>query len=384
MKKILLVGEYSGVYTELAKELRKRDSAEVFTINDGDGYKNYSADLHVEYREPSKSGLLLRILRYILYRVGLLNWSDFSMFWKKNKNYFAGYDVVQIINPVMFSEWGSIPNFIILKYLKTHNTTVYLSVLGFDYYEMKYNRKHNNTSGFYTPHFKDFIHPRFAWKYKYCMFYRLLNNYAIKISNKIIPGLLQYKLCYDWTGKTTAVVPFPIAKSQVGSPVKIDQDEPIIIFHGWQKGKESFKGNDVFDKVIKRVVEKYKDKVVYKIVQGVPYDEYLKMYNDAHLYMDQLYFPEKGTNAVLGMAKGKVVFSGFSPESLKAYPNYTGEEIGVYANNDESYLFEQFCYLIDNPKKIEEISKNAIKFVINNHESSIVADMYISIWNLNI
>lgn len=381
-KRILLLGEYSGVYTELAKELRKRESFDVFTINDGDGYKNYSADLHVEYGVSSPAGLFQRIWHYILYRVGFLNWRDFKSFWKYNQKYFAGYDVVQIINPVVFSEWGSIPNFIILKYLKSHNSTVYLSALGFDYYEIKYNRKHNNKSGFYTPRFKDFINPRYVWKYKYCLFYRMLNKYAVKISDRIIPGLLQYKLCYDWTGKTTPVVPFPISKSQIGSPIKIRQEDPILIFHGWQKGKESFKGNDVFDRVIRRVVEKYKEKVLYKIVQGVPYDEYLQLYNDAHLYIDQLYFPEKGTNAVLGMAKGKVVFSGFSPDSLRAYPKYSGEEIGVNASADESYLYEQFCYLIDNPQRIEELSKNAIEFVINNHESSVIANMYISIWGL--
>lgn len=379
MKRILLVGEYSGVFTELSKELKKRKDLDVFTVNDGDGYKNYPTDLHVEYKKY-KHNFISKVIYHISFRLGFLRFFDFLSKWSTLKKSLSGYDVVQIINPVMFSEWGAIPNLIILRYLKKHNDSVFLSVLGFDYYELKYNRIHNNTSGFYTPHFRDYITPGYVWKYKYCFLYKFLNDYAIRISKKIIPGLLPYKQCYDWTGKTTNLIPFPIDESLLGKPLKVDTSKPIMIFHGWQKGKESFKGNDVFDRVIGKVVDKYGDKVNYRIVQGVTYDEYIKLYNDCHIFIDQLYFPDKGFNAVLGMAKGKVVFSGFSVEALRAYPDYSGKEIGINAYNDEQYLFEQFCNLIDNPHRIEQISGNAIEFVRNNHLSKLVADMYLYIW----
>lgn len=378
-KKILLVGEYSGVFTELAKELKKNNSLTVCTINDGDGYKNYPADVHVNSKKFNHS-FFAKVIYYLSFRLGTLNIFHFFSQWIKIKKHFEGYDVVQITNPVMFSEWGAIPNLIILRYIKKHNTSVFLSVLGFDYYELKYNRLHNNSSGFYTPHLQDFLLPGYVWKYKYCLFYKYLNNYAAKISKKIIPGLLPYKQCYEWTGKTTNVIPFPIDSSLIGCPIKVDSSSPIIIFHGWQKGKESYKGNDVFDRVIKRVVEKYKDRVDYRIVQGVPYDEYIKLYNDCHIFIDQLYFPDKGFNAVLGMAKGKVVFSGFSSEALKAYPDYNGAKVGINAYSDEQYLYDQFCYLVEHPSKVEQISKNAIEFVYKNHSSDLVANKYLQIW----
>lgn len=379
MKRILLVGEYSGVFTELSKELKKRKDLDVFTVNDGDGYKNYPADLHVACKKFNHS-FLGKVIYYISFRLGLLNILDFISNWRILKKSLSCYDIVLITNPVMFSEWGAIPNLIILRYLKKHNDSVFLSVLGFDYYELKYNRIHNNTSGFYTPRLKDYIIPNYVWKYKFCLFYRFLNDYSAQIAKKIIPGLLPYKQCYEWTGKTSKLIPFPVNDTLLGSPIKVDESQPIIIFHGWQKGKESYKGNDVFDRVIKKVVDKYGDKVDYRVVQGVSYDVYIRSYSDCHIFIDQLYFPDKGFNAVLGMAKGKVVFSGFSEEALRAYPNYNGEQVGINAYNDEKYLFEQFCNLIDNPKRIEHISKNAIEFVKNNHLSKLVADMYMHIW----
>jgi hypothetical protein len=85
-------------------------------------------------------------------------------------------------------------------------------------------------------------------------------------------------------------------------------------------------------------------------------------------------------NGLLGMAAGKVVFAGFEQKALKAYPNYDGKTIGIDSYNDENYLYNKFCELIDNPKLIEEISKNAIEFVKQNHLTDFVADLYIKEW----
>lgn len=379
-KRVLLVGEYSGVFTELSRALKEYYSAEVFTVNDGDGYKRFPSDLHVDYSK-FRQNFFSKVWFYVSYRLGLLRIFDFISKWGGIKKSLTGFDIVQIVNPVMFADWGSIPNLIILRYLKKHNEKIFLSVLGFDYYEIKYDRIHNNTSGIFTHRLKDFILPSHMWMYKYCLFYRVLNDYAVHISSKIIPGLYPYKMSYEWTGKTTQVIPFPIKDSQIGDPITIDANSPIIIFHGWQKGKEAYKGNDVFDRVIRRVIDTYKDKVDYKIVQNVPYEEYVRMYNSCHIFIDQLYYCDKGMNGALGMAKGKVVFSGFSNDALNAYPQYDGNVVGIHANNDEEYLYQKFCELIEFPHRIEEISRSAIDFVRNNHSSHLVAKMYINEWS---
>ncbi|OKZ04489.1 MAG: hypothetical protein BHV78_00880 [Bacteroides sp. CAG:1060_57_27] len=155
-----------------------------------------------------------------------------------------------------------------------------------------------------------------------------------------------------------------------------------MIFHGWQTGREATKGNDVFDRVIRKVVNKYgSSKIKYIIVKNIPFEEYCTLFLSAHIFIDQLYAVDKGMNGLLGMAAGKVVFSGFMPEALAEYRYYEDNIIGIRAYNDEMYLFDKFCELIENPSLMEEISKNAIDFVLHNHLSTVVARQYIDLWS---
>ena len=376
--KILLLGEYSGVFSELAHGL-KNTGHDVSLINDGDNYKSFYSDYPIVY--PTKrNGLFGKILHAISYRLGIDGIVSFWKQWHSLKLHLKSYDIVQIINPVVFSGWGALANLIILRFLRRNNNKVFLSVLGFDYYQMVWFERNFNPSGYYSPSLNQFIRPDYAFKYRYCLFYKTLNDYAIKISQKIIPGLLEYKYCYDWTGKTTNIIPFPISKEKIGKPLSLKDTKTIIIFHGWQKGKEKFKGNDVFDRVVNRVAALYGKRVKYLVVQKVPYDEYITLYNNCHIFIDQLYSLDKGMNGLLGMAAGKVVFAGLSTDSLNAYPSYNGEEIGVSTTIDENLLYEKFCKTIDSLDLMEKISKNAIEFVKKNHETSIVVKMYLDAW----
>lgn len=378
--KVLFVGEYSNVFTELAKELNKR-GIDTFSISDGDMFKNYPADFLLVNKKESK-GLITKILRYISYRLGLSGWSTFVKNWHTLKQISQGFDVVQLINPVALTGFGSIPNFIFLKHLKRTNKKVFLSALGDDYYVVEWFKKNDRKSNYYrTSPKKRFLYPGWADMYKYCFFYKALNDYAIRISDAIIPGLVCYRNAYLWTSKVSELVPFPISDIKIGRPLSLQEGDTITIFHGWQKGREARKGNDVFDRVIKRVVDKYKSKVHYEIVQSVPFEEYIKLFSNSHVFIDQLYLEECGYNGLLGLAAGKVVFSGFNESYLTQYPNYNGEIIGIDSSLDEDILFEQFCSLIDNPSLINTISSNALNFVENNYSSKRVADQYLKIWN---
>ena len=46
--KILLIGEYSGVHTNLAKALIEKNF-EVLTVHDGDSYKKFESDVIIKY-----------------------------------------------------------------------------------------------------------------------------------------------------------------------------------------------------------------------------------------------------------------------------------------------------------------------------------------------
>jgi len=365
--KVLFLGEYSGVFMELSKGLNKL-GVETFRVSSGDSYKKYSADYLITLK---KKGRINYVLASFL---GLSHLFDFIRIWPELKLILKKYDIVQLSNP-RFLPYGDLINMYILKYVSKHNGKVFLSVLGDDYYVDKWNFQNNKKMPLYVSMpLKKKIGKQGMWG-------KVLTDYCLKKCVGLIPGAYYYKLPYQWSPKICSVIPFACDEKRIGTPFTLKDSEPIIIFHGWQKGKESRKGNDVFDRVLRKVVNKYGDKVIYKVVQNVPFDEYQKLYSSCHIFIDQLYASDKGTNGMYGMASGKVVFSGFQKECLEAYEHYNGEEIGVPASLNEDDLFNQFCDIINNRKRMEIISVNAINFVKENHEATVVAKQFLKTWD---
>lgn len=108
-------------------------------------------------------------------------------------------------------------------------------------------------------------------------------------------------------------------------PLKF-KDYPVNIFHGWQPNKEYRKGNIFFDEALNKLMNNYPDKVNYQIVGGLPYEEYIKTFNDSHIFLDQCMSMDQGVNALLALAKGKVVF----PVLMTIYVIFTHCRINLY------------------------------------------------------
>lgn len=369
--KVLFLGEYSGAFLEICKGLDKL-GVKTYRISDGDSYKHIPTDYLIEAKPFTNR--YASILHYKVWnRLGTSRLFLFLKIWRSLKTKLKGYDVVMLNNPRFFP-FGDLINRYIVGYVSKHNNKLYMAVLGDDYYVDRWYFANDTKSLMYKLDKKKKIIFELFWG-------KYLTDYIIKKVTAIIAPTWVYKSSYDWTGKTTQLVPFACDESRIGKPFKIKEGEHIKIFHGWQKGREICKGNDVFDRVIKRVVQKYGEKVEYQIVQSVPFEEYQKMYSECHIYIDQLYAHDKATSGMYGMAAGKVVFAGFEKMSLNEYPHYNGEEVGIAASMNEDELYKQFCELIENPRRMEQISANAIEFVKANHASMKVAKMYIDIWN---
>ena len=383
--RVLLLGEFSGVFTELRKGLQER-GIEVVSINDGDGWKNYPADFRVDNMPLKQISVFLKPFRFVykllLYRLGLNGLIRLYRLWPQLKPLLSEYDIVQLSNPVVLPPLGSVANLIILCYVFNHNKKVCMNCMGGDYYELKYRIKKQSNHSLCRKHRISnlFGFPYMSFKFFYCLFYKRLNDYAIENVKAIIPITKDYKDVYKWTGKMTGIIPIAVSESVVGKPIQLHDGEKIIIFHGWQLGRESDKGNDIFDKVIRKIVLKYGHRVVYQVVHNIPYNDYITKLRGCHLFIDQLYSDDKGVNGLLGMAAGKVVFSGFKKESLDNYAHYDGKKVGISSYNDEEYLYNCFSELIDNPRLIEQISQNAIEFVKKNQITPVVTEMYLNVW----
>lgn len=374
--KVLFLGEFSGVFSELIPALNDK-GVETYLVSAGDGYKGFKSDFCTAYetrRYPLPYRLIYSLFASLL---GFRGFTHFRKIWPELKNKVSGYDIVQLNNDYpLHGGYGWLINFFFVHYIVKNNRSIVLSAWGDDYIISKYIETIG--ANLFTSMNKKQL---FKFHIKQLIQRKLLNNYIVNHISAITPGTYWYKQAYRWNSKTREIFPFAIKAERINQPLSINDDSPIIIFHGWQRGREHSKGNDILDRVIKRVVKKYGSRVKYEIVHNVSYEQYVKMFNDCHIFIDQLYADDKGMNGLLGMAAGKVVFSGFMPEALAEYPYYTGNVIGIRTYNDEQYIFERFCELIENPKAMEQISKNAIDFVVHNHIDTVVAEHYIQLWN---
>ncbi|MFW1815214.1 glycosyltransferase [Acinetobacter guillouiae] len=377
--KILLIGEYSGAYTHLSKKL-KQEGHDVVWIHDGDAYKNFSgADFNIKYIKKETSSIILKIFYIFLDVFGIKGILAIKKY-KKKIELLKDFDVVQIINTNPLGEFGSFANIYFLRKIFKQNKKVYLSALGDDYVWVKNClEKKVIYSMFDRLTLKNFYRYSWALLYVYGIGYIKLNNLVLDNVKKIIPGLFDYYYAYQSQGieKCSDLVSLIIEPNENN-----DVDffsEKINIFHGWQHNKELRKGNDIFDRAIKKLKNKYPDKINYEIVSGLPYSEYIQKFSNAHIFIDQCFSMDQGVNGLLGMASGKVVFSGYS-EELREYLQENDTEYLINALPNEDYLFNKLEYLVKNPNEMKKISTNAVSYIKKYHDADVIYKQLLSIW----
>ena len=378
--RILLLGEYSGVHNNLRNALLE-EGHDVVLISNGDGYKSFNSDIFISYNYiKHKNKALTKILK-IYYMI--LAYSGFQGCIQILKNFneikkLKDYDVVQLINPIFLSDFGSVVNLSVFLYLKSNNKKIYLCALGDDYYWVKFCLANGfRYSIFDRLSIKTLVKFLYPLRYVYGFLYSFLNKYIAKNVDGIIPGVYDYYAAYRCFPNCTEIVPIilPI-NEKILKPTRVEKQ--LKIFHGWQLGKEIRKGNDLFDKAIKRLVFKYPNKIDYNVVGGVPYNEYVETFENCDIFIDQCYSYDRGVNALLGMRAGKVVLSGFEPE-VKKYYGISYEPL-INSLPQEEHIFESIEDLILNPHKIYEYSLSAQNFVNSFHSPNSVLSKYFKIW----
>ena len=196
----------------------------------------------------------------------------------------------------------------------------------------------------------------------------------------IIASDLDYDIPMQGNSKYLGMIPNPINLDKLPY-IPLTIADKIIIFHGINTENYYKKGNDYFEKALEIISEKYGDKVEIITTRSIPYQEYIEIYNRAHILLDMAYSFDQGFHALEAMAKGKVVFTGAETEFYEHYQ--LKEKVNINAKPDVAYLVEQLSMLIDNPKEIISISQNAHTFVEKHHHYIQVAEKYLSTWHKN-
>ena len=377
--KILLIGEYSRLHNSLKEGLQVLRH-EVFIIADGDHFKNFEVDYSI--RPTLFSYGFLRKLNNFCCKIFKIDFIKierayrFYTFIPQLKN----YDIVQFINSDAIETYPLFSKYLFKKIFLQNKKRILL-VCGDETPIIEYLLKDELRYSILTPLLANpSLKKKFSFSLKYThKNYRDLFEFISGNISKTITSDLDYQIPMERMGFQTTLIPNPVNTKKIQfKPLEISGK--IILFLGINTGSSIKKGTRYFEEALEIIAQKYPDKVEIIITRSIPYNEYIHIYNKAHILLDQVYGFDQGYNALEAMAKGKVVFTGAETE-FNEYYNLP-ERVAVNALPDVDYLVNEMSFLIENPSEIIEMSKRARAFIEKEHDYVKIAGEYLNCWNM--
>jgi glycosyltransferase involved in cell wall biosynthesis len=376
---ILLIGEFSRLHNSL-KEGLEHHGHEVVLVGNGDLFKNFPVDIDISVKAFNNP--LLNFIRKVIHKITKFDIADFEVSYKFKKalKNLHGFDVVQLINEDALSIHPKL-QIPLLKTLFKQNKNTFLLSCGDDYVNINHYLKGKESYSILSPYLnnKD-LKKQFAYCLKYVTpAYKKLHDFIYENSFGVIASDMDYHIPLKTHKAYLGLIPNPVNTNKiVFSPLHVK--DKIHIFHGVNTMSKNKKGSQFFIDALENVQEKYADKVEIHTTCNLPYNQYIDVYNQAHIVLDQVYSFDQGYNALEAMAKGKVVFTGAEKEWLDYY-HIEENSIAINALPSVQHIVEKLEWLIENPNKIIEISNNARAFIEKEHNYITIASRYLSVWN---
>ena len=377
--KVLLLGEYSGLHNTL-KEGLVALGHEVTLVGDGDGFKNFPADISIRpsfFNKPIIKYIKLGV--YKLFGFDLLK-LERGLRYAAHQKRLKGYDIVQLINEKPIKTIPSLERSFLKNIFRDNKKTILLSC-GIDSFNLEYLLEKKFKYSLMDPYFEN---QNLKGIYNYILNY---NTESHKKTHQLIleniSGIIASDMDY-----AIPLRDHPLFKGIIPNPVNLDKldyspltiSSEIVIFLGINRGNYNQKGIVYFEKALEIIQKKYNAKVKVIVAENIPYAEYMQLYKSAHILLDQVYSYDQGYNALEAMANGKVVFTGAETEFLKHF-NLQENEVCMNGLADVDYLVEKLSQLIDSPEEIVKIGKNARSFIEKEHHYFKIAQKYVEVYN---
>ena len=361
--KILLVGESSMLHNTLKKGLVERGH-KVTLMSDGNDWHDSPRD--IDLRRNMRWGKLsgLQVL-----------WNIFS-----NLTKVCGNDIVQLHNYTFVPLLGGW-NRIMFWFLKLTNKRIVKGCFADDpflferqaagvpaYSDTYWNNKPQNTE---ANRHRIFEHTR-------PQFIRCWHDVAYN-SDALVACLYEYWLCYNTPqlGRRLHYIPLPMEiPHESGTRIK-GMGRTIKVLVGIQPKRDYLKGAMRIASFVESVALRHPGKIEIKYVEGVPYDEYMHMLDEADVLVDQLYSYTPSMNSLAAMARGTVVIGGGEDD----YYNFIGESqlrpiINVrpdISDSENEAAIEQAFFT---EGKLQLMSHQSVEFVRKHHDYRRVAEQY--------
>ena len=375
--KILLLGEYNASHYTLKEGLTALGH-EVLVVGSGDGFKKRHVDVNIKV--PFAQGAM-GVLKKIIFKLFSIDISSFLIKKQFNaqKHQFKDFDIVQLINESPFNAIPKVETEL-LSYIFKHNPNVFLLSCGTDYISVKYAFDKKFEYSILSPYFENKVTKKEFWHVlmRLTKPYINLHEFVYKHIKGVVASDLDYHIPLLGHDQYLGLVPNPINTTKLKF-IDLSIDDKIVIFHGINEANYYKKGNDFFEAALEIIQKKYAHKIQIITVKSLPYDDYISAFDNAHIVLDQVYAYDQGFNALEAMSKGKVVFTGAEKEWLDYY-KLKEDTVAINAIPNANKIAKKLEWLILNPEKIKQISKNARAFIENEHDYIDSAKMYLEKW----
>lgn len=361
--RILLVGESSFLHNILKKGLVERGN-HVLIMSDGNDWHDSPRD--IDLRRNTRWGKL----------------SGLKVIWKiiTNLPKLCGNDVVQLHNytfvPLM-GRW----NRLLFWFLKITNKRVIKGCFADDPFIFERQATgvpaYSDTYWSHTSQNQEANYVRISEhaRRQYLLCWRSVTRH----SNAFVACLYEYWLCYNVPEFSSRLhyIPLPM-EIPSSSVIRLKgMGGTIKVLVGIQPRRDFLKGACKIAAFVEEVSRRHTGKIMIKYVEGVPYDEYLRILNESDVLVDQLYSYTPSMNSLAAMAHGTVVIGGGEED----YYDFIGEKelrpiinVRPDVSDDENVAAIEHAFFTDG--QLAQMSRQSVEFVRKYHDYRSVAEQY--------
>ena len=363
--KILLLGDASNFHITLARALRNLGH-NVTVASAGSMWMNTQRDIDLQ-RRPGHIGTI----RYA-----------YTLAREIPK--MRGYDIVQVHNPFFLTLK---PQKLrpVLAYLKRFNGKLVYEALGTDpnyvkaCTECRLFRYSDFRIGWdQSPYAMANKKEELEWLKPSMVSY---TNHFVDTVDGIIACLWEYYTTYQAIGyPKLAYGGIPIETADINYTPMSEAPEKVKMFIGIQRKRSMLKGTDVLLEAAQKIVAEMPELCELKIVENMPYSDYVKALEASHVMLDQIYSYTPATNALLAMARGMVAVSGAEPEFYRLIGETENHPIINIDPRSMSDVETKLRKIIENRANLPTMSRNSREFVIKHNDSITVAKRHLDFW----
>lgn len=365
--RILLLGDYSNFHTTLARGLAGL-GCDVHIASDGCGWMNCYRDTDISRRNGRFGGFL-----HLMQMKALL------------KGKLAGFDIVALHDPI-FTHLRPHRLRPLFDTLKRSNGRIFLSSISTDIPYLDMLAAPDSPLA-YSEWFvngrpsRHMIANADEWRQWHAQELTDYQHYFFDHIDGAVSGLYEYHLAMQRTlGKANcAYGGIPIDTATLPFCGTRNSGEKIKIFLGRDRYRKLIKGSDILELAAKRVVKRNPDKAELKIVENVPFSQFVKLLRDSDIVLDQIYSYTPATTALMAMAYGKTVVTGAEPD----YYDFIGEhelQPIVNAPIHTLPLTKVLDELVNHPGNLTTRGEEGRRFVMRHNDYKLVAERFLNFW----